>query len=140
MDDSSLIESLERPQLFLHEYLAVLVIIGFFAMLTLITIFRQESLPGDLQAEGHFLKPQIIEVFVQGAVELPGPYKVKTDSKVNQVIALAKPLNEADLMRFKPTSKVRPGQVIKVPFKSVKSRANDSKILKNGKGDKGNRR
>jgi hypothetical protein len=109
----------DKPQLAAHEYLAVIVIIGFFAMITLISVFRQESLPIGAEGEAHYLKPQIVEVYIQGAVESPGAFKVKVNSKVQDVIILAQPLKEADLRRYKPTAKVRAGQIITVPSRSM---------------------
>ena len=110
MQDSSSLYPEDKPQLEAHEYLAVIIIIGFFAMLTLISIFRQESQPEGLESQAHYLKPQIIEIYVQGAVQNPGAYKVKVNSKLQDAISLAKPRIDADLRRYKPTSKVRAGR------------------------------
>lgn len=109
-------EAPPTPSLALHEWMAVVVIIGFFVSLTVISLANTESI-AQPQGELHYLKAQAYEVFVQGAVEAPGSYRVDAGSKVKDIVALAKPLPDADLRRFRGESKAREGQVINIPIR-----------------------
>lgn len=105
-------------QLHVHEWLAVLAIFGFLLFLTLVVIWqgRSNHQPVETGAEKlHFLKPQIINLYIDGAVAKPGSYQVKVGTLVKDVIAMAEPLPEADLRKIRPTTKARNGQSYQIP-------------------------
>jgi hypothetical protein len=112
--DSNLSNKPERPHLAVHEWLAVIVIIGCFATLTCLSLIFDKSIPDNTSSIPHYLKPQYIEVLVQGAVELPGSYKMSSSAKLKELIALANPIPEADLRHLKLEGKLRNGQVVKI--------------------------
>lgn len=105
--------SITTPQLYVHEWLAVVAIVGFLLLLTLIVIFRggnSHLLIEKSDEKLHYLKPQTVNFYVDGAVAKPGSYQVKVGTLIKDVIAMAEPLPEADLRKIRPTSKVRNGQ------------------------------
>ncbi len=107
----------EKPQLAIHEWLAVVIIIGCFTMITSVSIMFDAPLPENNTGIPHYLKPQYIEVLIQGAIESPGSYKMNANAKLYELLAIAKPSPEADLKLLKSESKLRNGQVVKVPAK-----------------------
>ncbi|MBA3602266.1 MAG: SLBB domain-containing protein [Parachlamydiaceae bacterium] len=102
-----------KAQLFVHEWLAIAIILGFLLLLTLIAAIGQSQ---DHEAHktvpGNYLKPQEIEFHIEGAVAKPGIYRVKVGTKLKEAIILAEPLLEADLRKIKPASRVRNGQKV----------------------------
>lgn len=109
----------ERPQLAVREWIAVVVIIGCFTTLTCISYFNDASLPETTSGMPHYLKPQQIEVLVQGAVAAPGSYKLDVNAKLKDVLTMAVPKQEADLRRIKPEGKLRNGQVVTIPAREL---------------------
>lgn len=103
----------QAPQLYVHEWLAVALIAGFLLLLTLIVICRRGDTHLFEEKENsklHYLKPQTIDLYIDGAVAKPGSYQVKIGTLTRDVIAMAEPLPEADLRKIRPTSKARNGQ------------------------------
>lgn len=118
MPDQSSLQNLklpqEQPSLPAHEWLAIVFIISLMAVLCLVAIsYRESSLP-EVTSEPHYVIDQEIEVFIEGAVENPGTYKVKRGALLQEVLILAKPTTNADLRRIKLQSKVRQGQSVKI--------------------------
>ena len=113
---SSTSSSNPKSQLFVHEWIAISIILGFLLLLTLITATGQSH---DFQSlktgPTSYLKPQEIEIHIAGAVAKPGTYRVKSGTKLQEAIILADPLLEADLRKIKPTSRLRNGQKIVLP-------------------------
>ncbi len=104
-----------KTQLFVHEWLAIAVILGFLLLLTLIAAVGQSQdheAFKTVAAPGSYLKPQEIEFHIEGAVAKPGIYRVKVGTKLKDAIILAEPLLEADLRKIKPASRVRNGQKV----------------------------
>lgn len=96
-----------------REWAAVVAILGFLMLLT--CVVADGRYDSRLNAEpGVHLKPQQVEVFIEGAVRNPGSYRVKIGTLVKDAIALAEPLAEADVRKIRNTSKVRSGQSIVV--------------------------
>lgn len=107
----------EKGRLAVHEWLAIVSIISFMAMITFVSVSRrdaevEENIP-------HYLTPQEFSVLIEGAVENPGSYQVKVGSTLQEVISLAKPRLEADLRKIKGAKPVRNGQVIKIPSREM---------------------
>ena len=121
-DSTSLTISTSQPesQLFVHEWIAIAIILGFLLLLTLIAALGQSS---DFQSlktgPASYLKPQEIEVHIEGAVAKPGAYRVKTGTKLQEAIILAEPLLEADLRKIRPASRLRNGQRIVLPTREM---------------------
>ncbi len=108
-------EPKKPEQLYVHEWLAIVLILGFLCLLTFIAYVNYAIDHQDLKtAQGASLKPQEVEFHVEGAVAKPGTYSVKVGTKVKEAIALAEPLLEADLRKIKSTSRLRNGQKIVV--------------------------
>lgn len=108
------------PQLHVHEWLAVVAIVGFLLLLTLIVICRGGNTHIFVENEGrHYLKPQTIDLYVDGAVAKPGSYQVKAGTLTKDVIAMAEPLPEADLRKIRPASKARNGQSYIIPKRAT---------------------
>jgi hypothetical protein len=61
------------------------------------------------------LEDSQVHVWVEGAVERPGGYHVAKGSKIQDVLLLAKPAQNADLKKISPAKKIKEGQVIKIP-------------------------
>jgi hypothetical protein len=108
-----------EAKLHLHEWLAVATLIGFMGMLTFITL-TTGSLNISTTDAPHYVVDQEISVFFEGAVENPGRYQVKKGTLIKDLLSQVKPKPQADLRRIKGESKVRNGQVIKVPEQKKK--------------------
>jgi protein involved in polysaccharide export with SLBB domain len=102
------------PQLAIHEWFAVLLILAVMALITGISLLSDTNKTTETQA--HHLKPQYFEVLIQGAVQHPGSYSVKSGSTMQTVLDKALPLENADLNRIKSQTKLRNGQVINIPI------------------------
>lgn len=104
------------PTLFVYEWLAVISVVGFLFILTLIVVCKG---PLDIKKEGdpHYLKAQSVDIYIDGAVAKPGKYQVKVGSLLKDVIALAEPTADADLRKLRLSSKARNGQNYTVPSK-----------------------
>lgn len=74
----------------------------------------------------HYIVDQTIVVFVEGAVEFPGRYEFQKGAKIEEVLDLVRPFPGAKPVRYRPESKLRDGQVIRVKAPQVKERR-DSK-------------
>ena len=108
-----------QAELHIHEWLAVVTIIGFIGMLAVCAYLM--SPPLALQTgQPHYLIDNTVEVFVQGSVQFPGPRRVPRGSTIQDVLEVAKPLPQANTGRLNLQAKVRTNQVIKVPAKKVK--------------------
>lgn len=119
MEDNLNSPSFEKPNLAVHEWISVVIIMGFFITLTMVSLRTEHSYESIALGEAHYLKPQIIEVFVQGSVEKPGSHQIHHKMKLKDLLEIVKPLNEADLKRLKPESKLKNGQVIKISAKPL---------------------
>lgn len=104
-----------------HEWFAIVIIIGLLFTLTLITMFSNNNSDVALGIPHHVVDQEIV-VFIEGAVEKPGPYQVRRGTLVQDVVELAKPLPDANLKALKLERKVRKNQVIKVKLSSEKRR------------------
>lgn len=112
------------PQLRVHEWLAVIVVICLTIVLTLMTRISHNPLPATSEPP-HYIVEQKIEVFVEGAVEHPVRLIVNRGACLEEVLKQAKLLPEADVSRLKLTSKVRRGQHIRVPSKKRRKSGNN---------------
>jgi protein involved in polysaccharide export with SLBB domain len=105
------------PYLGVQEWLAIVSIIGFLLLLTLIVLDgRHDSRAAVVnRAETvHFLKPQEVEFHIEGSVKNPGRYKVKSGTSVMEAVNIAEPLENADLSKIKSTTRVKNGMNIHV--------------------------
>ena len=105
----------QKPELPLHEWLAVAAIMGFMVTLTVITAFKDNSAPYASLADPHYITDPNIEICMEGEIEHKGALRVKRGSTIREVIDIAKPTPDADLSKLKMTSKARKGQIVKVP-------------------------
>jgi len=110
----------------IHEWLAIMVIIGILLTLTFISVFSNSS-PKMLHEQAHFIIPQEIEVTVEGAVAKPGSYTIKKGATVDDVLKQAEPLPTANLKKIKMDKKLRRNQKLKIPHQVVKKSKNLSR-------------
>lgn len=102
------------------EWLVIVVFIALMALLTAVTFFFDRHPSSSLQLDSpHHLVPQDIDVFIEGAVEHPGAYKIKRGSKIQSLLDLSKPLPEANLNKVKPQMKLKNGQRVHIPTKKM---------------------
>ena len=105
----------DKPSLQIHEWLAVVCIIGLLGFLTALSWFNATYSSAPETGTPHYILAQEIEINIQGAVEQPGRRLVKKGITVGEALAHAGLLSDADLRRVKLDSKVRRNQTIKVP-------------------------
>jgi len=86
-------------------------------MLAIVTLFRAQD-PPPIASFTHDLNNQTVHVTVKGAVRQEGSYELKKGALMEDVLALAEPLPEAELSKLKLESRLRNNQVVKVPKES----------------------
>jgi DNA uptake protein ComE-like DNA-binding protein len=114
-------KSAERPSLYVHEWLAVVAVLSFVTVLTLLTNRNNASFSSSHIGEGHFMNDPYVEVRVEGAVVKPGIYRMKRGQTLQEVLDIAQVLPDANLKKIKLQSKVRANQVIHVLKKKPNS-------------------
>lgn len=98
-----------------HEWLIIVLLIVTLLMLTFITfIWNKSELPPTTVS--HALSNELVQVTIQGAVKKPGIYEFPKGANLKQLVATAEPLPEANLERLKMNSKLRDGQLVKIPL------------------------
>lgn len=102
-----------KKNLLPHEWLAIVAVS---AMMLMFGVIAYWNAPGEMDF------PELVEeitVYVEGAIEHSGSFLIKKGHKLEDLLALVKPLPEADLSKIKPKSKLREGQQIKIPSKYI---------------------
>ncbi|MCE5317897.1 MAG: hypothetical protein LLG04_11155 [Parachlamydia sp.] len=108
--------------LYVHEWLAVVLVISLALAITFITHFSNSGpLPTALNPPHHIVA-QKVEVFIEGAVDRPGRYVVAKGARVEEVLKEVQLLPEADISKIKLNSKVRRGQHIRIPCQKARKR------------------
>lgn len=118
-DSNSAASSQEAPRLPVHEWAAVVIIMGLLLGITAIVWWHGDSSIPTQVGPPHYIVDQEIEVYVEGAVEKPGPMLVKRGERLSEVLEKAVLMPDSDLRRLKLMKKVRSGQVIKVPHRPM---------------------
>jgi hypothetical protein len=103
--------------LYIHEWIAAIVIIVVMGVLTTISCMGNSSVSSSQLIQKTAKASEEIVVEISGAVEMPGRYTLKAGTTVRDAVQMAKPLPEASLSRLKLDKPVRKGQKIKVPKK-----------------------
>jgi hypothetical protein len=98
------------------EWLVIIAIIAVMVLLTGVSLLSDRHMTAFVTDSPHHLISQNIDVFVEGAVEHPGAFKIQRGATVEDVIALANPLPKANLSKLKMKYKLRNGQRIRVPI------------------------
>lgn len=111
MDDSS--EAFDEVVLAIHEWLAISTVIVFFLFLSLVAYIERVDEDVELVAL-HHLKPQDIEVSIEGAVANPGVYTIPLGSTYSDLFELASPLPFADLRRINLKVSLKSGRRVVV--------------------------
>jgi hypothetical protein len=88
----------------IHEWMAVVVIIFTFLLLTVISLLNYEK--AITESEPVNYSPPLIDITVEGAVKFPGTYQVEKGTPILEVLGQAEPLPNADLKRFASDAKV----------------------------------
>lgn len=121
----------EKPSLFIHEWLAIAVIIGLMVMLTAIS--RPVSIPLVSTTDNrHHLLPSHLEIIIDGAVENPGKYQLIKGSLLQDLLDQAKVLPTAELKRLNLKAKLRKGQVIHIPTQEMVTVYLEGAVIKPG--------
>lgn len=98
------------PSLFIREWIAILVILVGFGLMTVFTRSgHTDSLPD--------AKPGYLWVEIEGAVRHPGAYQMPIGSTVQQAIDLAEALPDASYKGIRRNSVLKEGQLIRVRAK-----------------------
>src|SRR5690349_9260350 len=114
---------LELKRLPTHEWMAVIAILFFMTVLVLGIVVARQRAPL-LTEPPHYLAEQEIEVFVEGAVERPGIYRLAKGAKLQDLLEQLTLAPDADRTKIKILRKLHQGQVIKIPkVKAKKSKS-----------------
>src|SRR6476469_2117973 len=97
----------ENPYLLVHEWLALAVILGSLALLTLIS-FRSTSYEVD-HDHPYLISDPYMEVSLEGACKQPGRVRVKKGSTLGEILQQHPLLPEANLKKMNLNAKIRPG-------------------------------
>lgn len=111
----------KSERLLVHEWIAILGIIGLLAMLTAVALVSNKDTNPPV-TKPHYIVDQEIVVFVEGAVDKPGRYTVKKGALLKDIVSLAQPKAEANLKGLRMESKLKNGRVIKIPVKKSKKK------------------
>ncbi|MGA8164252.1 MAG: SLBB domain-containing protein [Waddliaceae bacterium] len=103
-----------RPTLTSIERLGAWLIVCFFTFLTVLNLYLRETELPRKTGDAHEMGISLIEVTVKGAVKHPGVYQVEKGALVEEVLAVADPLDDADLKRMKMESKILRRRTIQV--------------------------
>lgn len=127
--NSAKLQDPEQPHLFIHEWLIVTVLIALVLGLAILSLIGKEKNVPSTETFHHILPPEI-EVYIEGAVEKPGRYSAKRGESIEELLSKLKTLPEADLRKIKWKSKLRNGQIIKIPKKNQKKQKSSPKSSK----------
>jgi SLBB domain len=108
----------ENPSLYAYEWISVAFICTFVTLLIFITIFNGSS-NAALDPIPHYIIEQEIIVKVEGAVQNPGFYQMRKGNKIKDILQKVTLSPEADLRKVKTEMKLRNGQIVKIPHKSM---------------------
>lgn len=97
----------------IHEWLAVFLTIGAVVLLCVISVFNDVG-PG----RNEKVEEEELEIYVMGAVRNPGSYQMQKGAKMEALLALAEPLDQADLRKINRAAFLHTGQVIRIPGRS----------------------
>lgn len=108
-------EEEDIPRLYVYEWAAIFTIVGFLAMICTVTQGinqwdQSASVSLKLKNEQKYKS-----VWIEGAVQNPGPYKVSLEATLEDVISQAKAAPLANLKKIRLEAPVREGQRIVVP-------------------------
>ncbi len=92
-----------KERLPIHEWLAVVLIISTFLLLTIISLSNYEK--PIIETEDVIASQPLVEITIEGAVKFPGIYQVEKGTPILEAINLAEPLPSAKLNKIKPHSK-----------------------------------
>lgn len=102
------------PYLKTREWVVIIVYISLMAAITLVTqVIVPKHRPEASQI--HLIQDNQIEASISGAVEKPGLYSLKRGSTTQDLIALAKPLRNAQISKINLHAKLTQGRHIKIP-------------------------
>ena len=103
-----------------HEWLAILILIGIIAGLTIITSNSQLNSHGQKidKAPAHARKNGV-EIIVKGAVRYTGTYRLPPGMLMSDILNFADPLPNADLRRYKLETPLNRSRMINVPLRTM---------------------
>lgn len=102
-----------------HEWLAIIAIVGVIAGLTCLTSFQDNAASRIAKATWPETSAKGFDVLIHGAVRYPGIYHVESSIKLQDLLALAEVHPEADLRRFRLDQLVKRGRTIRVPLRQM---------------------
>lgn len=108
---------MERPRLYMHEWLAIVAIAGFMIMVCSLAQFNtMRTRPSKVISElPMYVGDPYVWLTVEGAVENPGKIRLSRNAKMEDVFKIAKPLPEADLSKFDFSKSINRKRIVKVP-------------------------
>lgn len=114
------IPSSDQKQLDTHEWLTVTLILSIMGFLTIYSYLNTTWVSPSNQK--HLLYSPEIEVYVHGAVEHPGPIRIKRESTFNDLLKQIAVKPNADLKKKRLQTKLKAGQTILIPEKKESRR------------------
>lgn len=98
-----------------HEWIAIIALSGLLLSIIAVTFVMKEKQFSHETGIPHYVMEQEIEIFVEGAVQKPGSHKARRGMRLRQILDQVGLTKNSDIRRLRLESKVRNGQVIKVP-------------------------
>lgn len=123
-------KSLKR--LTVTEWSGVFFFIGIFIILTFLTHSRNSFMREEDVERSHFLYNQVVEVYVEGAIKNPGLYEMKKGDTLEDLFHQVELTDGADTRKLKLKSKLRHGQVVKVPARQIIRIELEGAVVKKG--------
>jgi hypothetical protein len=100
----------------ISDWLAVAFIVSLLLTLTVVVFVRRPShTPADLAEARSLAPPLLVEVTIEGAVQLPGTYSLSKGALIEELFKQAQPLPEADLRQFTGKEKLNRSKHILIP-------------------------
>lgn len=85
----------------------------------LIALYTQLYIPWkypSLEEDPHWLVDPYIDVYIAGAVNHPGEYRVRRGSTRGDLLTKAEPYLDADLGRLRTSLKLKQGELVEIPL------------------------
>lgn len=107
-----------KPSLKVHEWLAILTVVGIIMVIVIVTYIEGRRVKTDPHINFK-VSHDNFDVLIKGAVDFPGVYHLTSSMSMNEVLKLAGVKEEADLSRLTLDAMVKKGRTLTVPFKQM---------------------
>ena len=102
----------DGPELARHERAVIYLLLFGLSIAASLAFFDDEPTLPQSSEPGIYLTPQTVTVTIDGAVAHPGPYTLPKNSTIQDLFDRAQPASNANIKRFKPTTRLRNGRHI----------------------------